>query len=145
MLLPLILQAGAATAAAVSSRAPPTVTLDSATVTGAASENVSKFLGIPFGQPPCVCLLLPLNYRPLIIAVVLAIFDFSFRWPWARIRGPLTRLRSDRRVPSRLSSSQFSLGFLKRPLTTWSILSSVLSCPQMKIVSISCSVIKEFD
>ncbi|KAF9018964.1 carotenoid ester lipase precursor [Hymenopellis radicata] len=55
MFLHLILpvaQAGVTLAAVVSSRAAPTVTLDSATVTGAASGNVSKFLGIPFGQPP---------------------------------------------------------------------------------------------
>ncbi|KAF9018985.1 alpha/beta-hydrolase [Hymenopellis radicata] len=55
MLLHLILpvaQAGVTLAAVVSSRAAATLTLDSATVTGAASGNVSKFLGIPFGQPP---------------------------------------------------------------------------------------------
>ncbi|KAL1666163.1 Alpha/Beta hydrolase protein [Schizophyllum commune] len=33
-------------------RAPPTVTLDGATVTGAASGKVDKFLGIPFAEPP---------------------------------------------------------------------------------------------
>ncbi|KAF9016577.1 alpha/beta-hydrolase [Hymenopellis radicata] len=51
-----VAQAGVTLAAVVSSRAAPTVTLDalSATVIGAASGNVSKFLGIPFGQPPCL-------------------------------------------------------------------------------------------
>ncbi|KAK0201512.1 carotenoid ester lipase precursor [Desarmillaria ectypa] len=40
------------TSAIISSRAAPTVTLDSATFTGTASGTVSKFLGIPFAQPP---------------------------------------------------------------------------------------------
>ncbi|KAG6865405.1 hypothetical protein C0991_002899 [Blastosporella zonata] len=31
---------------------PPTVQLDGATVTGKASGSVSKFLGIPFAEPP---------------------------------------------------------------------------------------------
>ncbi|KAF9567730.1 carotenoid ester lipase [Agrocybe pediades] len=34
------------------SDSPPTVTLDSATVTGINQGNLSKFLGIPFAQPP---------------------------------------------------------------------------------------------
>ena len=33
--------------------AAPTVTLDTATVTGVSSGSVSKFLGIPFAKPPC--------------------------------------------------------------------------------------------
>ncbi|PBK95732.1 carotenoid ester lipase precursor [Armillaria gallica] len=40
------------TSAVISSRAAPTVTLDSATFTGTTSGAVSKFLGIPFAQPP---------------------------------------------------------------------------------------------
>jgi acetylcholinesterase len=31
---------------------PPTVTLDQATFTGESSGQVSKFLGIPYAQPP---------------------------------------------------------------------------------------------
>jgi len=38
--------------AAPSSQASPTVELDSATFTGVHSGSVSKFLGIPFAQPP---------------------------------------------------------------------------------------------
>ncbi|KAK0185658.1 carotenoid ester lipase precursor [Armillaria mellea] len=38
--------------AVISSRVGPTVTLDSATFTGTTSGVVSKFLGIPFAQPP---------------------------------------------------------------------------------------------
>jgi hypothetical protein len=33
-------------------RSPPTVTLDSAIVTGISSGSVNQFLGIPFAQPP---------------------------------------------------------------------------------------------
>lgn len=32
--------------------AAPTVTLDSATISGVTVGNVNKFLGIPFAQPP---------------------------------------------------------------------------------------------
>lgn len=35
-------------------RAAPTVTLDNATVTGAASGSINSFLGIPYAQPPYV-------------------------------------------------------------------------------------------
>ncbi|KAF9068600.1 carotenoid ester lipase precursor [Rhodocollybia butyracea] len=45
----IALQALVALAATISS---PTVTLDSATVTGKASGTVQQFLGIPFAQPP---------------------------------------------------------------------------------------------
>jgi acetylcholinesterase len=34
------------------SHAAPTVTLDTATVTGVASGSVNEWLGIPFAQPP---------------------------------------------------------------------------------------------
>ncbi|KAK0460004.1 carotenoid ester lipase precursor [Desarmillaria tabescens] len=40
------------TSAVISSRDAPTVTLDSATFTGTTDGSVSKFLGIPFAQPP---------------------------------------------------------------------------------------------
>ncbi|KAK0460006.1 carotenoid ester lipase precursor [Desarmillaria tabescens] len=40
------------TSAVISSRAAPSVTLDSATFAGTTSGSVSKFLGIPFAQPP---------------------------------------------------------------------------------------------
>ncbi|KAK0222165.1 carotenoid ester lipase precursor [Armillaria fumosa] len=46
------LHACVVTSAVISSRAGPTVTLDSATFTGTTSGSVSKFLGIPFAQPP---------------------------------------------------------------------------------------------
>ncbi|KAK0487104.1 carotenoid ester lipase precursor [Armillaria novae-zelandiae] len=46
------LHAWVVTSAVISSRAGPTVTLDSATFTGTTSGSVSKFLGIPFAQPP---------------------------------------------------------------------------------------------
>ncbi|KAK0185686.1 carotenoid ester lipase precursor [Armillaria mellea] len=52
LLVLLGLQACIVTSAVISSRAGPTVTLDSATFTGTTSGTVSKFLGIPFAQPP---------------------------------------------------------------------------------------------
>ncbi|KAL1742048.1 Alpha/Beta hydrolase protein [Schizophyllum fasciatum] len=48
----LLLSALGASASPLAERAPPTVTLDGATVTGAASGSVDKFLGIPFAEPP---------------------------------------------------------------------------------------------
>lgn len=48
----LLLAALGATASPLAERAPPTVTLDGATVTGTSSGNVEKFLGIPFAEPP---------------------------------------------------------------------------------------------
>ncbi|SJL07135.1 related to Lipase 4 [Armillaria ostoyae] len=52
LLVLLGLHACIVTSAVISSRAAPTVTLDSATFTGTNSGAVSKFLGIPFAQPP---------------------------------------------------------------------------------------------
>ena len=40
-------------------RVGPTVTLDSAVVTGVASGTVDEFLGIPFAEPPYVTKLSP--------------------------------------------------------------------------------------
>ncbi|KAJ3998821.1 Alpha/Beta hydrolase protein [Lentinula boryana] len=48
-ILPLLLQTSLALASPL---AGPTVTLDSAIVTGATSGNTQEFLGIPFAQPP---------------------------------------------------------------------------------------------
>ncbi|KIK74538.1 hypothetical protein PAXRUDRAFT_19776 [Paxillus rubicundulus Ve08.2h10] len=51
----LLLLAGSLVSASASSygkRSSPTVTLDSATVTGISSGSVNQFLGIPFAQPP---------------------------------------------------------------------------------------------
>lgn len=45
---------GRAMANPVQARAAPTVTLDSATVTGITSGSTNQFLGIPFAQPPYV-------------------------------------------------------------------------------------------
>ncbi|KAK0460036.1 carotenoid ester lipase precursor [Desarmillaria tabescens] len=52
LLVPLGFQACIVASAVISSRTGPTVTLDSATFTGTTSGVVSKFLGIPFAQPP---------------------------------------------------------------------------------------------
>jgi len=43
---------GFVTASPLDRRAAPTVTLDTATVTGVASGSVNKWLGIPFALPP---------------------------------------------------------------------------------------------
>ncbi|KAH7906741.1 Alpha/Beta hydrolase protein [Hygrophoropsis aurantiaca] len=51
-LVALALHLGSAWGSPLSKRAAPTVTLDSATVTGVSDGSVSKFLGIPFAQPP---------------------------------------------------------------------------------------------
>ncbi|EGN97919.1 hypothetical protein SERLA73DRAFT_109200 [Serpula lacrymans var. lacrymans S7.3] len=48
----LAVHLGVTAAGPLSKRAAPTVTLDSATVTGSTSGSVSQFLGIPFAQPP---------------------------------------------------------------------------------------------
>ncbi|KAF8834585.1 alpha/beta-hydrolase, partial [Paxillus ammoniavirescens] len=51
----LLLLAGSLASASASplwERSSPTVTLDSATVTGISSGSVNEFLGIPFAQPP---------------------------------------------------------------------------------------------
>lgn len=45
---------GCVTAKPLHARAAPTVTLDSATVTGVTSGSTNQFLGIPFAQPPYV-------------------------------------------------------------------------------------------
>lgn len=45
---------GRVAAGLVQPRAAPTVTLDSATVTGITSGYTNQFLGIPFAQPPYV-------------------------------------------------------------------------------------------
>lgn len=53
----IVLQAYVAVASSsphIASRAGPTVTLDSAVVTGVASGSVDSFLGIPFAAPPYV-------------------------------------------------------------------------------------------
>ncbi|KAK0503648.1 carotenoid ester lipase precursor [Armillaria luteobubalina] len=52
LLVLLGLYACVVTSAVISSHAGPTVSLDSATFTGTTSGSVSKFLGIPFAQPP---------------------------------------------------------------------------------------------
>ncbi|KAL0960577.1 hypothetical protein HGRIS_005611 [Hohenbuehelia grisea] len=52
LFLAIVLQAGWAAANPVARAAVPTVKLDAATVTGVSSGSVSKFLGIPFAQPP---------------------------------------------------------------------------------------------
>ncbi|KAH7928750.1 alpha/beta-hydrolase [Leucogyrophana mollusca] len=46
------LHLGGVAGSPLSRRAAPTVTLDDATVTGVSAGSVSKFLGIPFAQPP---------------------------------------------------------------------------------------------
>ncbi|KIJ59046.1 hypothetical protein HYDPIDRAFT_118871 [Hydnomerulius pinastri MD-312] len=51
-LVVLVAGLGWAVASPLQERAPPTVVLDDATVTGVSSGSVSKFLGIPFAQPP---------------------------------------------------------------------------------------------
>ncbi|KAK0460038.1 carotenoid ester lipase precursor [Desarmillaria tabescens] len=52
LLVPLGFQACIVASAVISSRMGPTITLESATFTGTTSGVVSKFLGIPFAQPP---------------------------------------------------------------------------------------------
>ncbi|KAF5385567.1 hypothetical protein D9757_006799 [Collybiopsis confluens] len=57
----------------------PTVTLDSATVTGTTFGNVQKFLGIPFAQPPCPQQAIKL---PLISGLPAAAVDFIVNSIW---------------------------------------------------------------
>lgn len=52
--LALFLHTGLAASAALSGRTTPTVTLDNGTFVGTTEGVVDKFLGIPFGKPPCV-------------------------------------------------------------------------------------------
>ncbi|KAF8645414.1 hypothetical protein AX16_007829 [Volvariella volvacea WC 439] len=51
-LIALALQAGLALATPLAGGAPPTVRLDSATITGVSSGSISQFLGIPYALPP---------------------------------------------------------------------------------------------
>ncbi|KIJ12829.1 hypothetical protein PAXINDRAFT_117796 [Paxillus involutus ATCC 200175] len=52
LLLLLAASLAGASASPLGERSSPTVTLDSATVTGLSSGSVNEFLGIPFAQPP---------------------------------------------------------------------------------------------
>ena len=52
-LLSLLVSAAFAAPTDIEKRASPTVTLDQGTFVGAADGSVNKFLGIPFGKPPC--------------------------------------------------------------------------------------------
>ncbi|KIK74848.1 hypothetical protein PAXRUDRAFT_174497 [Paxillus rubicundulus Ve08.2h10] len=52
LLLLLVGSLVGASASSYGERSSPTVTLDSATVTGISSGSVNQFLGIPFAQPP---------------------------------------------------------------------------------------------
>ena len=53
-LLSLLVSAAFAAPTDIEKRAPPTVTLDQGTFTGAVDGSTNKFLGIPFGKPPYV-------------------------------------------------------------------------------------------
>lgn len=55
---------GRVMAGPVQARAAPTVTLDSATMTGVTSGSTNQFLGIPFAQPPYADLANAFPYRP---------------------------------------------------------------------------------
>ena len=99
-------------------RAAPTVTLDGATFTGVTSGTHTKFLGIPFAQPPCV---LPV-VRPrsssefnLVLATYVTVYPRQLHIPTA----PSTRLLMDLHAVNKLSIFHLplSMGWLPMLLT----------------------------